>query len=214
MKIGRARAHHDVPLADPVDDGGLFPTWVPTIGVPLEHDPNEPTLGIRPHSQRRSGAPREEPAAGEPARDMSTTEAREYGWKAVPFVTGVPFEPVTLFRWVTSEDLSPSAFVPDNEATKPKPSNENHATYRGISVYNDLEVAIREMGLVNAGRRENGRPEFSHIAAFELRPPKMHAFAQTYEPPEHCTVWAPPDELHWAPGGGGSSPRIVYPIPD
>jgi hypothetical protein len=104
-------------------------------------------------------------------------------------------EVVTFYRLVRDHELEVS-FLSNHEQEKPRRRQaEDAADHRGISVRETLDQALSLGRGLNSLFRQGGRPEFSHVAEFFLRPEERYACARTGTSEGHYTAWGEANEL-------------------
>jgi hypothetical protein len=115
-------------------------------------------------------------------------------WKTPPFLVGVPFNPVTLWRLVTSADPTEDGFRPDCETRKRFPTEDN-CSFLGFSAWRLPGQARESAEHLNPMRLERGDPPFTHMAEIKLWPKKRHTCARVGFEAGHWVVWAPADHF-------------------
>ena len=125
--------------------------------------------------------------------------------RGVQYTVRVPGVIMTFYRLVHDQELEAS-FLSNHEQGKPRRRRvEDAADHRGLSVRETLDQALSLGRGLNSSFRRAGRPEFTHVAEFLLRPEGRYACAQTGTSEGHFTAWGEANEL-------ASSIATLHPI--
>jgi hypothetical protein len=98
-------------------------------------------------------------------------------WKGEPFVVGVPANPESLWRLVTSDAPTKDDFLPDCDV-RDRPPTEDWCSYLGFSAWRLPEQARGVRRAVEPVETGRGDPPFTHMVEIRLWPKKRHACAR------------------------------------